>query len=85
MSGVSLRPGYDSPLDRLGRLPDLFHPFQTSRLQALTFCIKNRLDVIESAPEFRICTTKRLFRIGLHVPADIDDGEDEVAEFVADL
>ncbi|MND91330.1 hypothetical protein D3C80_834450 [compost metagenome] len=41
--------------------------------------------MIETTAEFRIRAAQGIFGIGLDVAADIDEGEDEVAEFVRNL
>ncbi|MNY47292.1 hypothetical protein D3C86_1825520 [compost metagenome] len=38
--------------------------------------------MIETPTEFRIGAAQRIFRIGFDMPANIDEGKDQIAEFV---
>ena len=68
-----------------GILPQCFH-FGDGRF-ARRFPIgrQARFDVRESTTELRVGFPQRLLRIDFHEPGDVDDHEQQVADFILDF
>jgi len=63
-------------------LPEVFHPLEACFLQRLAIFTERFFYVVEAPAKFRVGAAQRVFRIGLDVTSDIDEGEDQVAQFV---
>src|SRR5690606_11136596 len=73
------------PLTLLCRLPALLHALQRGILQRFIIFFNRILYKAETAAEFRVRSSQRIFRISFHMSADIDEREDQVPEFVGHL